>query len=108
MRMLCEIKRTKTDVVYPQNYFGSYNEIQEADEHHHVGGAIFNKDAINAFKFSKMRSLEGADFFQRASQYLKVGYYKEPIFFYSQRTDSMSKTDLRKRADVQYRILSES
>lgn len=93
------------DAVYPNNYFGSRDIIQKGSEHHHIGGAIFKTRAINHVKFTeKLRNYEGLDFFGRAKSQLKIGYLNSPTFFYRQRLDSMSKTNLEERAILKSKL----
>jgi glycosyltransferase involved in cell wall biosynthesis len=106
--MLIAIHEGNLEAVYPNNYFGDYEQIQKGREEHHVGGAIFDKRAINYIKFSDgLRGYEGLDFFTRAQDKLKIGYLNRAIFFYTQRVDSMSKTNLEMRAQIKRRIEEE-
>jgi len=103
--MLQKIEQSRHDVIYPDNYFGNFNKIQDGSEKHHVGGAIFNKAAINHIKFTDgLRGYEGLDFFLRAKEQLEIGYLNKPIFFYTQRPDSMSKTNKKRRAKIKSEI----
>lgn len=95
----------KLDAIYPNNYHGSMNSIQPGDECHHVGGAIFRTRAINHIKFTeRLRNYEGYDFWLRAKESLDIGYLNNPIFFYRQREDSMSATNLDQRAKTKAEI----
>ncbi len=101
-----EIIRTRADVVYPANYYGSLEKIQHAHEEHHVGGAIFNKRSLEFLRFrDDLRNLEGLDLFMRAKESLDIAYLDRPIFFYSQNQTSMSKTNLAEREATRARIL---
>jgi glycosyltransferase involved in cell wall biosynthesis len=92
------IDRTGKDVIYPNNYFGSYTKVEQGRRSHHVGGAIFNRRAINHIKFTdRLRGLEGYDFFLRARTQLRVGYLNKPIFFYRQHDKSLTKNNLKER-----------
>lgn len=103
--MLEYITKTNDEILYPDNYFGSKKNIQKGDECHHVGGALFNKSALNFIKFTDgLRGFEGYDLFKRAENKLKIGYFKKPSFFYTQRKDSMSKTDLKEREIIKKEI----
>lgn len=105
--IICEIENTKKEVVYPGNYFGSLKKTQSPKEHHHVGGAIFDKRAINHIKFTDgLRGYEGLDVFMRAKDQLKIGYLNRPMFFYRQHGKSMSKNNLEERAKLKEQILS--
>jgi spore coat polysaccharide biosynthesis protein SpsF (cytidylyltransferase family) len=105
--MVNTIKRRQLEAVYPNNYFGTLGITQNGKDSHHVGGAIFSTRAINHIKFMDgLRGYEGLDFFQRAKDVLKIGYLAKATFFYSQRPDSMSKTDLDARAKIKELILS--
>lgn len=105
--MVVEIDRTASEAIYPDNYFGHYEKIQKGKDQHHVGGAIFDKRAINHLKFTDgLRGYEGLDLFVRAKEQLRIGYYDRPIFMYTQRPDSMSRTNLEEREKVRQEILS--
>lgn len=100
-----EITETKKDIIYPNNYYGNWRTIQKGNECHHVGGAIFNKRALNHLKFTDgLRGLEGYDLFIRARDQLDIGYLNTPIFFYTQREDSMSHTNLDERSELKKKI----
>lgn len=93
------------DVIYPDNYFGSFKKIQPGSECHHVGGAIFRTRAANHIKFTEgLRGYEGYDFFTRAKSQLNIGYLNKPVFFYRQHPDSMSKTNLEMREKIKETI----
>lgn len=107
--MVKEIETTDREAIYPNNYFGSMHEIQSGRLNHHIGGAIFDKQAINHFKFREgLRGYEGLDFFMRAKDELRVGYLNKPMFFYRQTENSMSKTNLKIRARIKQEILQRS
>jgi spore coat polysaccharide biosynthesis protein SpsF len=93
------------DALYPSNYFGSSDVIQKGHERHHVGGSMFKTRAVNYIRFTDgLRNLEGYDFFVRAKDELKIGYYDEPVFFYRQHAESMSKTNLSERMRAKDKI----
>jgi spore coat polysaccharide biosynthesis protein SpsF (cytidylyltransferase family) len=74
------------------------NQLQKPDINHHIGGAIFNRKEMNFIKFSeKLRGYEGYDFFLRAKNRIKIGYFYKPLWFYRQHPQSMSKTNLVER-----------
>lgn len=99
------IESTTLDIIYPDNYFGSYKKIQSGSESHHVGGAIFRTRAANHIKFTEgLRGYEGYDFFKRAQSQLKIGYLNKPVFFYRQHKFSMSKTNLELREKIKEAI----
>jgi spore coat polysaccharide biosynthesis protein SpsF (cytidylyltransferase family) len=101
IKMLSEIKNTKLDVIYPDFYFGKSDLVGSGDENHHIGGALFNTRSINYLKFTNgLRGYDGLDVFLRAKNQLRMGYLREPIFVYTQRNDSMSKTNLTERAEI--------
>jgi glycosyltransferase involved in cell wall biosynthesis len=103
--MVSEISTTKRDAIYPDNYFGSLKKIQSGKENHHVGGAIFSRSAMNHLKFTEqLRGYEGLDFFGRARDQLSIGYLKKPMFFYRQRKDSMSKSNVIERAEIKRQL----
>jgi hypothetical protein len=63
--------------------------------------------AINHVKFTEgLRGYEGLDFFARAKDTLSIGYFARPTFFYTQRNDSMSKTNLDDREKIKNNILN--
>jgi spore coat polysaccharide biosynthesis protein SpsF (cytidylyltransferase family) len=103
--MLSAIEESGLDVIYPDNYYGSFKTIQKGFESHHVGGAIFRTRAANHVKFTNgLRGYEGYDFFSRAQNQLKIGYLDKPIFFYRQHPNSMSKTNLDLRKQIKEQI----
>jgi len=106
--LLSEIEDTRKDIIYPNNYFGSIHRVQQGKEEHHIGGALFNKAAINHIKFTDgLRGYEGLDFFVRAKEQLNIGYLNRPTFFYTQRPGSMSKTNLENRKKLKESILNQ-
>jgi spore coat polysaccharide biosynthesis protein SpsF (cytidylyltransferase family) len=106
-QLLSEIEATSKDVIVPNNYFGSLSKIQKGKDAMHVGGSMFRTRAINYLKFTDgLRNYEGLDLFTRGRDVLKVGYLNKPIFMYSQRGDSMSKTNLAEREETRKKILA--
>lgn len=98
-------KKTGIEALYPDNHFGKFNKIQKGKDCHHVGGALFDKRAINFVKFTDgLRGYEGLDLFTRAKDKLKIGYFEKPIFFYLQHSTSMSKINSEERAEIKRRI----
>lgn len=94
------------DAVYPNNYFGSRKIVQQGNEAHHVGGALFRARAANHVKFTEgLRGYEGLDFFVRAKDQIKIGYLSSATFFYRQHPTSMSKTNLSERVKIRESIL---
>lgn len=105
--MLNEIKRTGKEAVYPDNYFGSFNSVQDGGKHFHIGGAIFSRTALNYVRFTDgLRNHDSLDLWARAKDQLKIGLIKKPIFFYRQHEDSMSKTNLEERAKIKKKIVA--
>ena len=103
--LLAEITETGKDAIYPNNYFGSLEKVQNGKECMHVGGTIFRTGAINHVKFTDMlRGFEGYDFFVRAKSQISIGFYGKPTFFYRQRPGSMSKTNLDERRKLKAEI----
>lgn len=81
------------------------NQFQKPDENHHIGGAIFNRKEMNFIKFSeRLRGYEGYDFFLRAKDRIKIGYFYKPLWFYRQHPKSMSKTNLIEREKLKKEI----
>ena len=106
-QMISEIESTGKDVIVPNNYFGSVSKIQKGKDGMHVGGSIFRTRTINFLRFTDgLRGYEGLDLFTRGRDVLNVGYLNKPIFFYHQREDSMSKTNLAEREELRKKILS--
>ena len=107
--LVSEIEKTNLDAIYPDNYFGSFNKIQKGSEKHHVGGSIFRTNAANHVKFTDgLRGYEGLDFFVRAKDQLKVGYYNKPLFFYRQHNESLTKNNLDYRKNVYNKIINKN
>lgn len=103
--LLDKIRATQADVVYPANFYGDYDHIQFPQETHHIGGALFSTRAINSVKFTEgLRGFEGLDFFKRAKNVLHIAYLATPIFFYRQRPNSLSKTNLEERRKLREEI----
>lgn len=103
--LLLEITESGKDAIYPNNYFGAMDKIQNGKEQHHIGGAIFRRGAVNHVKFTELlRGYEGYDFFLRAKDQLNIGYYGKPTFFYRQRKGSLSKVDIAGRALLKRQI----
>lgn len=99
--IISHAQESKAEVVYPDNYFGGLDVIQKGSECHHVGGALFDKKALSFLRFKDgLRNHDSLDIFTRAKNKLKVGYYEKPVFFYTQRSDSMSKTNLKEREEI--------
>lgn len=95
----------RKEIVYPDNYFGGPEQIQKGHERHHVGGTLFDKKALNFLRFSDgLRNHDSLDIFTRARKQLKIGYYEKPTFVYTQRPDSMSRTNLEEREKIKTRI----
>lgn len=103
--LMSEISARPVDAIYPANYYGSQNIIQQPEEQHHVGGAIFKTSALNHIKFTDgMRGFEGVDVYARAREQLKIGYFSRPTFFYRQHPNSLSKTNLEERERIKRSI----
>lgn len=98
---------SQSEVVYPDNYFGEIGRVQRGNENHHVGGALFDKKALAFLRFKDgLRNHDSLEIFSRAKSKLKIGYYQKPLFLYTQRPDSMSKTNLDERARTKLEILA--
>jgi len=99
----------ENDVLYSDCYHGSYEKIQRAKDIHHVGGAMFSRRALNHVKFTDgLRGHEGLDLFLRARNQLKIGYFSMPGFFYTQRSDSMSKTNPEEREAIKNELIEKA
>lgn len=104
-RMIEQMEATSVDILYPDHFFGAYDLVQTGSLQHHVGGALFRTRAANHVKFTEgLRGYEGLDFFCRARKQLKVGYFKEPTFFYRQHSGSLSQSDPLARAKIKEEI----
>lgn len=105
MRLAGQARISKNEITYPNNYFGSIDKIQKGNEQHHVGGALFNRSALNFVRFTEgLRAYDGLDLFVRAKDKLKIGYYDKPLFMYTQRAGSLSKIDVEEREKVRRQI----
>lgn len=108
-RLISEIEDRQLDAVYPANYFGRRFIVQPGNESHHVGGAIFKTAVLNHIKFTDgLRGYEGLDLYKRAQSQIKIGYIAEPLFFYRQHSESLSKNNLEMRDKEKARIESQS
>ena len=95
----------KAEIVYPDNYFGSKLSIQKGNDKHHCGAALFDRSALNFIRFTEgLRHHDSLDVFLRARDKLKIAYFNQPIFMYTQREDSLSKSDPKLRAEVKRQI----
>lgn len=98
-------EQQSVEAVYPQNYYGADGVIQLGQERHHVGGSLFLTRAMQHFRFNeRLRHYEGLDFFGRAKDHLKIGYYHRPTFFYRQSPTSMSNSEPEKRVEIRETI----
>jgi len=100
----------KFEITYPDYYRVTKNassEIISGDKEHHAGCALFLKSALNYIKFTDgLRGHDSLDIFIRAKDILKIGYFKEPLFCYIQRKDSLSKINLEMREEIKQAILN--
>lgn len=99
--MAIEIESRRLDAVYPGFYDGQVGIVGNPEENHHIGGTLFKTRALNHIKFTdKLRNYEGYDIFLRAKTQLQIGYIKAPYFFYRHSPKSMSRTNLKERAQI--------
>jgi spore coat polysaccharide biosynthesis protein SpsF (cytidylyltransferase family) len=104
--MIDEVEATGKDIIYPNNHFGKYGKIQKGKECNHVGGAIFNKSALNFVKFTDgLRGHDSLDVFLRAKDQLNIGYLNKPTFFYRQHDKSLTKEPQAKRDEIKTQII---
>lgn len=97
-RLLSQAVLRKYEAVYPDFYHGTLNDIRPGSQTHHVGGALFDRNALNFIRFTDgLRNHDSLDIFTRAKDKLKIGYFSRPLFMYSQRDGSMSKTNVEER-----------
>jgi len=96
------------EVVYPDYFHGNVGTVKSGDIEHHVGGALFDKRALNHVRFTDtLRGFDGLDLFLRAKDKLRIGYLKTPIFLYTQNDASMSKTNLANRSKIKNDLINE-
>lgn len=107
--MLTKIRSTDFDVIYPDNYFGAMDLIQQGCENHHIGGALFDTKALNHVKFTdRLTGHDSLDVYLRSKQFLKTGYLKEPIFFYRQHEKSLTHMNLEYREAIRQQLIAEA
>jgi len=96
------------EAIYSAKHFGKMDVIEQpGGDVHHIGGTIFNLRAINNIKFTDgLRGYEGLDFFHRAKDLLSIGYLNDPIYFYRQHGESLSKNNLKERNKIKNNILA--
>lgn len=100
------MKQSNSEIVYPDNYFGQMDIIQQGNEVHHVAGALFDKSALMHLKFTEgLKGHDSLDIFLRAKDHLAIAYYKEPIFFYRQHAKSLTKNNLAERENIKKSLL---
>jgi spore coat polysaccharide biosynthesis protein SpsF (cytidylyltransferase family) len=106
-KMLKEAKQKGFEALYPSYIDQASNACKMGKDSHHVGGCLFLTRAIRHLQFTdKLRGYEGLDLFQRAKDYIKIGYYDDmPAFFYRDKPGSMSKTNLEMRAQIYQKIM---
>lgn len=99
----------KHEITYPDHYLVNHNASAlkvSGDLDHHAGGALFLRSALNYVKFTDgLRGHDSLDVFIRAKSILKIGYFKEVVFCYIQRKDSLSKMNLEMREEIKQAIL---
>lgn len=104
--LLGTMKETDSEIVYPDNYFGDMNIIQQGNEVHHVAGALFDKNALMHLKFTEgLKGHDSLDIFLRAKDHLAISYLKAPIFFYRQHSKSLTKNNLEERKKIKESLL---
>lgn len=100
----------KNEITYPDHYQVNSNATSikiSGDVDHHAGGALFLRSALNYVKFTDgLRGHDSLDVFIRAKSILKIGYFKDPVFCYVQRKDSLSKINLDMREEIKQAILN--
>lgn len=93
-----EMEATGAAIVY-----ANYNTIDEkgvilernvpGSLHKHAGCALMNLRLINEIKFRDgLRHWDGLDLFKRVREHFPVAYVEEPLWLYTVRHDSMSRT----------------
>lgn len=95
------------DVCYPSYVCEKSKKIMPGNINHHAGGAIFDVKALRHLRFDEsLRGYDGLDLFLRAkSQFSKIGYADDVIFFYSHSPEGMSHTNLDDRAKTKGKLL---
>lgn len=107
--MLKEIKKRNLDLIYP-NYFceKSQNYIS-GKKMHHAGCALFDRVRLKELKFREgLRHHDSLDIFLRAKESFCIGYFSKPVFFYRNTPDSMSKSDIYKRKEIECQLKQSS
>jgi len=102
----------KYEITYPDYYkvFRGVISFKISGElEHHAGCALFNRSALNYIKFTDgLRGHDSLDVFIRAKEILKIGYFREPLFCYVQREDSLSHTNLEERNRIKNNLIENS
>ena len=109
VEMLEEIKNRNLDLIYP-NYFcqKSQNYIS-GKKTHHAGCALFDKSRLKELKFREgLRHHDSLDIFLRAKESFCIGYFPKPVFFYRDTPQSMSKSDISKRKEIECQLKQSS
>lgn len=101
-KMLTKAKTQGFEALYPAYIDHGSKAYRDGSHAHHVGGCLFLTKSIRNIQFTeKLRGWEGLDLFNRAKDHIKIGYYDEhPVFFYRDRPNSMSKTNLEYRKKI--------
>ncbi len=107
-KLISKLTETNSDVVYADNQFGE-EHIQKAELNHHVGGALFKTSAINHLKFKDgLRGHDSLDLWLRARKVLNIAYLNEPVFYYRQHKESLTRNNLEERYLIKSKIEREN
>ena len=92
-------------VVYPAYLRGhDYWDAKPEDprNHHHAGGAIFDRAFLNELRFRDgLRHWDGKELHKRLLEVgANIAYHERPIWFYRDRPNSMSKSDPHERQRI--------
>lgn len=105
-RMALWANNKKLEAVYPAHHFGTVTNVVKGNHNHHVGGTLFDRNALNFIRFTDgIRNHDSLDLFVRAKDKLKIGYYERPLFMYTQRDGSMSRTNIAERNKLAVEII---
>jgi len=94
------------DIIYPD--FMRDGKLQQGSDHHHVGGTLFRKRALDYLKFTDgLRHFDSRDIFERAKNLrIKTDYFPVATFFYRNRKGSLSNKMTKERKEVLKKIKS--
>lgn len=93
------------------SYYKNYSQIDSTthrpDINHHIGCAMINRKVFEEIKFNEnLKHWDGLDFYNRLMKYemYKILYVHVPLWIYHQSSDSLSKSEPKKRTDIKKAI----